>query len=197
MRTFLVNDEGRAYVSPQFYSQGRKQTRKLSQQLARKVEGSKRRKRARRELAKHQARIAHQRRDHHFKLAHQLCEEYDILYFEDLNLAGMKARWGRKVSDLSFASFLTTLEWVAFKRGKQVIRIDRFTPTSKVCSACGRKHSLTLRDRVLNCECGLRIDRDHNAAKNIKTAGASAGCRSASKTKSSLRRRVDSRLSHL
>jgi len=106
LRTFLVSDEGQAYTSPQFYAQGRKKTRQLSQQLSRKVEGSKRRKRARRALAKHQATLANRRRDHHFKLANQLCDEYDTLYFEDLNLAGMKAMWGRKVSDLGFASFL-------------------------------------------------------------------------------------------
>jgi len=193
LRTFLVNDEGRAYTSPQFYAQGRKKTRQLSQHLACKVPGSKRRKRARRALAKHQARTADRRRDHHFKLAHELCDEYDTLYFEDLNLAGMKARWGRKVSDLGFASFLSALEWVAFKRGKQVVRIDRFTPTTKVCSGCGQQHDLTLRDRVLHCGCGLSIDRDHNAAINIKTVGASTDYRSATKTRITLRRRVKGR----
>ncbi|MBZ0277962.1 MAG: transposase, partial [Anaerolineae bacterium] len=118
--------------------------------------------------------VANARLDHHFKLAHELCKEYEVLCFEDLNLQGMKALWGRKVSDLGFAKFLDVLEWVAFKRGKQVIKIDRFTPTTKTCSGCGQRHDLTLRDRTLHCECGLVIDRDHNAAINIKTAGASA-----------------------
>jgi len=153
--------------------------------------------RARRALAKHSADVANARLDHHFKLAHELCDEYDVLYFEDLNLQGMKALWGRKVSDLGFAQFLRVLEWVAFKRGKQVIKIDRFTPTTKTCSSCGKKHDFSLRDRTLKCECGLVIDRDHNAAINIKTAGASAVYWSASKTKVSLRRRADGRSSHL
>ncbi|MBZ0286496.1 MAG: transposase, partial [Anaerolineae bacterium] len=181
------------HSSPQYFAQGIRQTRQLSQALSRKVEGSNRRKRARRALAKHNADVANKRRDHHFKLAHKLCDEYDVLYFEDLYLPGMKALWGRKVSDMGFGSFLSILEWVAFKRGKSVVRIDRFAPTTKVCSGCGQRHNLTLRDRVLNCACGLVIDRDHNAAINIKTAGASAVYRSGTKTRVRLRSRVEGR----
>jgi len=193
LKTFLTNDEGHAYISPQFYAQGMHKTRQLQRRLSRKVPGSRRHKRARYQLARHSDHIANQRRDHHFKLAHQLCDQYDALYFEDLNLQGMKALWGRKISDLGFAQFMTILEWVAFKRGKQVVRIDRFTPTTKVCSGCGEKHHLTLRDRVLNCACGLTIDRDHNAALNILCAGASAPYRSDSQTRVRLRSRVDGR----
>jgi putative transposase len=149
LKTFLVDDEGRGYTSPQFFKQGLRKTRKLNREHARKVEGSNRRKRARRVLAKHQAHMANKRRDHHFKLAHQLCDEYDVLYFEDLNLAGMKKWWGRKVSDLAFGSFLEILEWVALKRGKTVIKIDRFERTTRKCSKCKRKHELTLKDRTL------------------------------------------------
>lgn len=197
LKDFLVNDEGQRYASPQCYRAGLHRTRTLHRQLSRKVEGSKRYKRARRALARHQVRIADQRRDHHFKLAHALCDEYAVMAFEDLNLQGMKALWGRKVSDLGFATFLTILTWVAFKRGKAVITIDRFTPTTKVCSACGQYHTLTLRDRTLHCDCGLVIDRDHNAAINIKRAGASARDQSASKPPVRLRRRVDGRSPHL
>ena len=190
LKTFLTDDEGRAHSSPQHFAQGIRKTRKLSQELSRKVEGSKRSKLARRALAKQHGDVANKRRDHHFKLAHQLCDEYDVLYFEDLNLTGMKAMWGRKVSDLGFGSFMRILEWVAFKRGKIVVKIDRFTPTTKTCSSCGQRHNLTLRDRILNCDCGLVMDRDHNAAINIKTVGASTVYRSASKPKVTLRRRV-------
>ncbi len=77
----------------------------------------------------------------------------------------MKRLWGRKVSDLGFAQLMSILEWVAFKRGKRVVKIDRWTPTTQVCSGCGQKHKLELQDRELNCDCGLVIDRDHNAAK--------------------------------
>ncbi|MBZ0275693.1 MAG: transposase [Anaerolineae bacterium] len=174
LKTFLTDDEGRSHSSPLFYTQNLDRTRRLHRALSRKVAGSKRHKRAQQALARHSEAVANARLDHHFKLAHELCNEYDVLCFEDLNLQGMKALWGRKVSDLGFAQFLRVLEWVALKRGKQVIKIDRFTLTTKTCSGCGQKHDLTLRDRTLHCECGLVIDRDHNAAINIKTAGASA-----------------------
>jgi putative transposase len=193
LKTYLTDNEGRQYLSPQFFAQNIRRTRKLNRQLSKKLEGSHRRKRAKRELAKHSADVANKRRDHHFKLAHQLCDEYDTLYFEDLNLQGMKALWGRKVSDLGFGQFMTILEWVAFKRGKSVVRIDRFTPTTKICSGCGQRHALTLRDRTLACDCGLTMDRDHNAAINIKTVGASTVYQSERKTKVRLRTRADGR----
>jgi putative transposase len=193
LKDFLVDDEGRRYASPEFYKQELHKTRQLHRDLARKVEGSKGYKQARRALAKHSADVANKRVDHHFKLAHLLCHEYAVMTFEDLNLAGMKALWGRKVSDLGFGKFLAALAWVAFKRGRTVVKIDRFTPTTKVCSACGQHHDLTLRERTLCCDCGLTIGRDHNAAINIKRAGASARYQSASQTQLTLRRRVDGR----
>jgi putative transposase len=193
LKTFLTDDEGRSYGGSQFFAQSVRKTRKLNRQLSRKGVGSRRRKRASRALAKHHADVANKRRDFHFKLAHRLCDEYDTLYFEDLNLQGMKAMWGRKVSDLGFASFMSILEWVAFKRGKAVVKVDRFLPTTKTCSGCGKMHNLTLRDRVLRCDCGLRINRDHNAAINIKHSGASLCYRSDHKTQVRLCSRVEDR----
>jgi len=186
LKTFLKDDEGRGYVSPQFFKQGIHQTRRLNRAFSRKVEGSKRYRQAKQALARHSEAVANKRRDHHFKLAHRLCDEYDVLYFEDLNLQGMKALWGRKVSDLGFGSFLNILEWIAFKRGKHMVKIGRFEPTTQICSNCKQRHHLALRDRVLNCVCGLVIDRDHNAAINIKRVGASTRYWSGSKTSTEL-----------
>ena len=195
LKDFLVDDEGRPHAKPLFYTDSLNQTRKLHRELSRKKEGSRRYKSARRKLAKHSADVANARREHHFKQAHQLCNQYDTMYFEDLNLAGMKAMWGRRVSDLSFASFLSILDWIAFKRGKQVVKIDRWYPSSQLCSGCGfQNKALTLRDRAWTCpHCGTQHQRDHNAAKNIKTAGSSARSLSASKPKVRLRRRVEAR----
>jgi putative transposase len=189
LKDFLVDDQNRRYASPQFYKQGLRKTRQLARALSRKVDGSNGYKQARRALAKHQADLANQRRDHHFTLAHTLCDDHAVMHFEDLNLEGMKALWGRKVSDLGFGKFLSILEWVAFKRGKTVVKIDRYMPTTNVCSGCGQRHHLTLRDRTLRCMCGLVIDRDQNAAINIQRAGASARYRSGSQTKVRLRSR--------
>jgi putative transposase len=195
LKTFLTDDEGRAHSSPQVFMSGLRKTRTLHRQLSRKVDGSRRRKRAKRALAKHACAVANQRRDHHFKLAHRLCDEYDVLCFEDLNLEGMKRMWGRKVSDLGFAGFLSILEWVARKRGKQVLKIDRWYPSTQTCHGCHAANaSLTLRDREWVCPtCGIHHLRDHNAAKNIKTVGTSTGYPSERKPKVRLRSRADDR----
>ncbi len=195
LKTFLTDDEARPHSSPQVFAQGLRQTRKLHRSLSRKVDGSKRHRRAKRALAKHSADVANQRREHHFKLAHRLCQEYDVLCFEDLNLEGMKRMWGRKVSDLGFAQFLEILEWVALKRGCRVVKIDRWYPSTQKCSHCAYQNTaITLRDREWVCpECGTAHRRDHNAAKNIQTVGTSTGYRSARKPKRRLRRRDDGR----
>jgi len=192
LKTFLTDDEGRGYTSAQYFAHGIETARKLNRRLAGKVEGSHRYKRARRALAKHSADVANKRRDHHFKLAHRLGDDYDTLYFEDLNIAGMKRLWGRKVSDLSFSSFLTILKWVASKRGKTIVQIGRFERTTGKCSHCGQLQKLELRERTFHCDsCHITLDRDHNAAINILRAGASAPYLSDAKTKVRLRSRVD------
>lgn len=194
LTTFIVDDENIGSTSPQFFTQNIRKTRKLNRELSRKVEGSHRCKRARRAFAKHSADVANKRLDHHFQLAHDLCDQYDVMCFEDLNINGMKSLWGRKVSDLGFSSFMNILEWVAFKRGKSVRKIDRWERTTGKCSNCGHLQNLELRERVFHCEnCNLIIGRDHNAAKNILTAGTSAGYLSGSKTKVRLRNHVDGR----
>ena len=97
-----------------------------------------------------------------------------IMFFEDLNLDGIKRLWGRKVSDLGFGQFVQILQHVASMRSKEVRFIDRFEPTSQICSGCGHRQKLELRERILDCQnCGLVIDRDHNAAINIKRVGIS------------------------
>jgi hypothetical protein len=126
-------------------------------------------------IARTHIRIADRRRDEQYKLAHALCDCYDLLCFEDLNLNAMKRLWGRKVSDLAFGQCMTILKHVAHKRNKIVKQIGRFERTTGKCSACGHLQTLTLRQRAFQCQCcGLTLDRDHNAAINILHVGASA-----------------------
>ena len=94
-----------------------------------------------------------------------------MLGFEDLNLRGMQRLWGRKVSDLGFSQFRLTLQHVAELRGKQIVKIDRWEPTSQTCSRCGRRQLIELRERAFECKaCRVEIGRDHNAARNIQHA---------------------------
>ena len=87
----------------------------------------------------------------------------------------MQGLWGRKVGDLGFAKFLETLEWVARKKGKHIVYIDPWYPSSKTCSGCHHKlDTLELSVRQWHCpHCQQVNDRDQNAAKNIKMVGAS------------------------
>ena len=98
------------------------------------------------------------------------------MIFEDLNLDGMKRLWGRKVSDLSLATFLEILQTVAAIKGKVVHFVDRFYPSSKTCSHCGYIHKeLNLKDRIWDCpSCHTKgISRDLNASINLQRVGAS------------------------
>ena len=94
---------------------------------------------------------------------------------EDLNLQGMKALWGRKVSDLGFADFVAKLKYIAAKKGVKITFIDKWYPSSKICSVCHTvNEALNLRDRSWQCaDCATTHDRDRNAAINIYRVGAS------------------------
>ena len=174
LKTFLTDDEGGPHWSPQFFARSLRTIAKCNRALSRKQKGSRNRKRAQRALDRAHDRVANQRRNDHFRLAHELCDQYDVMILEDLNLAGMKRLWGRKVSDLGFGQFTQILGYVAAKRGKRVEYIDRFTPTSQTCSQCGHRQVMPLRERTFHCEeCGFVIDRDHNAARNILRVGMS------------------------
>jgi putative transposase len=175
LKTFLTDHMGKAYLSPLFYKQELKRIRTLQKRRDKKPHGTSNRRKATRLLSRAHIRIADKRRDYHFRLAKDLCDEFDVLVFEDLNLDSMKRLWGRKVSDLGFAQFVTVLEYIARKRGKQVVFIGHFERTTGKCSRCEHEQVMSLRERTFCCDlCSLVIDRDHNAAINILRAGASA-----------------------
>lgn len=162
--------------SPEFFKQSLNEIKKANRSLSGKVKGSNNRHKAKRILAKAHKHIADKRLDWFFKLAQDLTDRYDYLFFETLNLKGMQRLWGRKVSDLAFGTFLNILKYVAQKKGKVVICIDRFYPSSKTCYHCNSVNSqLSLNDRLWRCpECQEVVDRDKNAAMNILREGATS-----------------------
>lgn len=172
LKTFLTTNNGTRIDAPQFFKQDVPRLRTIQRRVSRKAKGSTNQINGQTHLARRHMRIADKRRDFHFQLAHELCQQYDVLVFEDLNIAGMKRLWGTKVSDLGFAKFLKIVQSTAAKQGKRVILIDRWERTTQTCSGCGHRQPLTLEDRVFACEqCHMILDRDHNAAKNIVEAG--------------------------
>lgn len=176
LQTYLTGSDHTEHHAPQPFKQGLRQIVQANRQLSRKVKGSHNRYKAHRYLARVHRRVAHVRQAFHWDKAHELCEHYDIIRLETLNLGGMKALWGRKVSDLGFASFVEILHHVAAKTGTLVQHIDRWFPSTKLCSHCYQvNHHITLRDRVWTCLfCGVTHQRDHNAAININEEGASS-----------------------
>jgi putative transposase len=172
LKRFLVNDLGQEIEMPEFYKADLPRMRPIQRRVSKKQKGSKNQVKGKLHLARRHIRIADKRRNFHFKLAHLLCDHYDVLVFEDLHLAAMKKLWGRKVSDLGFAQFIEILKSVAFKRGKKLVQIDRWEATTSKCSACGGKQKLGLEERTFSCKsCGMVLGRDHNAAINILEAG--------------------------
>jgi putative transposase len=175
LKTFLTTSDGEEIESPQFLKSDLKDLAKANRALSSKCKGSANWHRARLHLARVYERITNRRNDWFWKLAHRLTDRYDALFFETLNLDGMKRLWGRKVSDLAFGEFMQIIQWVAKKKGKLVACIDRWYPSSKTCSNCGHIHkTLELSDRLWRCpSCHLVNDRDKNAAVNIKVVGTS------------------------
>jgi putative transposase len=176
LTTYLTGSDGTEYHAPQPFKHSLKDVAKANRSLSTKRQGSCNRRQARRHLARVHKHVSNQRQAFHWELAHHLCAEYDVIALETLNLQGMKALWGRKVSDLGFATFIETLHHVASKTGTVVRHIDHWFPSTKLCSVCGciNQH-ITLRDRVWTCpDCGTTHQRDHNAAINISREGASS-----------------------
>ncbi|MEW6498067.1 MAG: RNA-guided endonuclease TnpB family protein [Cyanobacteriota bacterium] len=185
LKTFLTSSDSVAVAtlgasgfeikSPEFLKTSLNQLRKASKQHSKKQRGSNNRKQARKRLVRCHEAIANRRRDWFWKLAHRLTNQFDVLCFETLNLKGMQRLWGRKVCDLALGDFLQILEWVAKKKGKRVIYIDPWYPSTKTCSCCGHVlDELDLSVRRWRCpSCHSINDRDKNAAINIKRVGSS------------------------
>ena len=175
LKRYLTGHNGHDIESPLFFKRSVNAIKRANRNHSRKKKGSRNRERARLELARKHRKIERQREDFHWKLAHHLTDEYDEIRLEDLNLKGMKALWGRKVSDLGFADFVLKLKYIAAQKGVKIVFIDKWYPSSKTCSACGAiNETLNLRDRAWQCpSCDTELDRDRNAAINIFTVGAS------------------------
>ena len=176
IKDFLTTSDGHREISPMFYKHNAETLATAQQVYSRKVKGSNNQERERNNVARIHKKTANQRADHHWKLAIKLCRQFDILFFEDLNLAGMKRLWGKEVSDLAFGEFLQKLKHQSKKRIRSVLKINRWSPTTKCCCVCGHKNdTLTLADRHWTCRsCGTHLDRDPNAAMNILKEGVAS-----------------------
>lgn len=175
LKAFLTCSDGSKIESPQFFKQSINAIKKASRQHSKKLKGSVHCERARKNLVRKHENVVNRRSDWFWKLAHDLTNRFDVLCFETLNLKGMQRLWGRKISDLAFGEFTQILEWVATKKGKQVVFVNQWYPSSKTCFQCGHVlEKLELSIREWRCpSCQTVNGRDENAAKNIQAVGAS------------------------
>jgi putative transposase len=152
-----------------------KRLKLLQRWASRKIKGSSNRHKANRRVAKIHYKVSCLRKDVLDKLTTYLCENYQVIVIEDLNVAGMVKSHclALSISDCGFGEFRRQLEYKSLLHGNTIIVADRFFPSSKMCSGCGQvKEFLSLSEREYACEgCGLVIDRDLNAAINLQNYG--------------------------
>lgn len=169
---FATLSTGEKVENPRFLKNALQRLKVLQQRVSRKVKGSKNRKKAIQQLARCHEKVANQRNDFLHKLSFRVVSENQAIAVESLNVAGMQKNHclARSISDASWSTFFTMLEYKCQKYGKTLLEIGRFEPSSKICSTCGYlKRDLTLNDREWVCpDCGTHHDRDTNAAINIK-----------------------------
>ena len=176
MKVFLTGSDGVDHVAPLFLKQSKAINERLSRAISSKQKGSNNRRKTVVAKARFMRHLANQRADFQWKLANRIVEKYDVICFENLNLKGISARFGKKVGEYGFGEFLNKIQYLASKHGKDVRFVGRFFPSSKLCHCCGYKNDgLRLRDREWICpECGTHHDRDRNASVNILLEGTSS-----------------------
>ena len=176
VKTLATLSDGTVIENPRPLRKSERKLKRAQKALSRKVKGSKRRAKARAKVARLHARVANQRGDAIHKATTWLTQTYSDISIEDLNAAGMvkNRRLAKAVSDAAFGEFRRQLEYKTARTGARLHVVDRWYPSSKTCSGCGRvKAKLSLSERVYRCDgCGLVMDRDLNAAVNILVAGS-------------------------
>jgi len=173
LRHFAVLSNGTKVAAPKFLRRAARKLTRLQQDLSRKQRGSANRKKAVVKVARAHARVADTRRDWQHKLSTRIIRDNQAVYVEDLCVSGLgRTRLAKSVHDAGWASFTGMLEYKAARYGRTFARVDRWFPSTRMCSDCGRindKMGLSVRSWV--CPCGATHDRDHNAAKNLLAAG--------------------------
>ena len=174
-KDLYVDSEGRKANYPKYYKRSEQKLARLQKSICRKEKNGKNYQKSMRKIQKLHVKIKHQRHDYLQKLSTELVSRYDVIVVEDINLRAMGGclSLGKNLHDNGFGLFREMLAYKLWKRGSCLVRIDRMYPSSKTCSLCGAvKPGLKLSGRIYICpECGCVIDRDYNAAVNIREEG--------------------------
>ena len=174
--SFYVDSQGKEANYPKFYQNTQDKLAKEQRRLANMKYGSNNYQKQKVKIATIHEHITNQRNDWLHKLTYRLANEYDYICIEDINMKNMAQclNLGKATNDNGFGMFRTFLHYKLNDRGKQLIVIDKWFPSSKMCRFCGTiNKDLTLADRVWKCDCGETLNRDENAAINILNVGLS------------------------
>lgn len=175
LKSFATLSDGTVIDNIKFFREKQSEIAKIQKHLSRKIKGSNRCIKNRLKIARLHNKVSNKRSDFLHNVTTFLVNNYDVICIEDLNVSGMLSnhKLAKAISDTSFHQFRSMLEYKCRWYGKELSVIDRFYPSSKTCSKCGwKKEDLTLSDRIFKCEkCGIKIDRDLNAAINIERVG--------------------------
>lgn len=175
IKTLATCSDATIHENPKALRKNLKKLKRKQRQLFRKKVGSKNREKARHKLSKLHQRIANIRKDALNKATSRIINENQVIILENLKVANMlkNNKLALAISDVGMYEFRRQIEYKAMWNKREVIFVDTFFPSSKLCSCCGWKNdNLTLADRTFECYvCGLKIDRDLNAAINLKNHG--------------------------
>ena len=175
MKNLYTDSNGIRAEYPRYYRKMQDKLAREQRKMSHCQKGSNNRNKQRLCVAKLHEKIANQRKDFLHKLSNQIANDYDVVCIEDLNMIAMSQclNLGKSVSDNGWGMFTVFLNYKLKDKGKQLIKISKWFPSSKLCHKCGTiNNKLTLSDREWNCEgCGTLHDRDWNAAKNIRIEG--------------------------
>lgn len=172
-----VSSDGECADMPHFFRQNQRRLKKAQRKLRHKEKGSNNRNKQVKKIAKIHRRIANQRRDFLHKESNSIAKRYDFVSVESLDMRALSNRGfgnGKATLDNGYGMFLAMLGYKLVERGKVLLRIDKWYPSSQICCKCGAKNDLVknLRVREWICpECGTHHDRDRNAALNIRAEG--------------------------
>ena len=171
---FATDSDGAVIENPRFFRKAEGKIKRAARRLSRCKKGSANRAKARRALAREYEKVANKRADFAHKFSNSVVKEKNTIACETLNLKGMsRTKLAKSVQDAAHREIFRQIEYKARWRARNFVFIDRWYPSSQLCSCCGHRHQeLSLSDRFWECPaCGVCHDRDHNAAKNIRDEG--------------------------
>lgn len=176
IKDFVITSDGDKYSNPKYLRQSLNKLAKLQKELSRKTRGGSNWDKARIKVARLYERITNQRKDMLNKLSSELVRKYDVICIEDLQVSNMikNHNLAQSISDASWSEFVRQLEYKSKWYGKELIKVDRFFPSSQTCNVCGyiNKATKNLSVRVWICpNCNAEHDRDINASINILHEG--------------------------